>query len=160
MGNPVEYLIIHCTATPQGREVTSADIRRWHTSPPPAGRGWKQVGYTDIFHLNGGVERLVANNEDGIVDPWEITNGVAGLNSRIRSIVYVGGLDVTGKLPIDTRTRDQREAMKKYVLDFIKINPTVKVAGHYQFDKSKACPSFNVYEWLKWIGVKTQNIYA
>lgn len=43
------------------------------------GRGWKQVGYTDLFHLNGGVERLVDNNEDANVDPWEITNGAAGL---------------------------------------------------------------------------------
>lgn len=156
--NPVEYLVIHCTATPQGREVTSADIRHWHTSPPPAGRGWKQVGYTDIFHLNGGVERLVPNNDDGIVDPLEITNGVAGMNSRIRSIVYVGGMDITGKIAVDTRTREQRESLKKYVLDFIRMNPTVKVAGHNQFDKGKACPSFNVPKWLKSIGVKPQNI--
>ncbi len=42
------------------------------------GRGWKQVGYTDLFHLNGGVERLVNNNEDANVDPWEVTNGASG----------------------------------------------------------------------------------
>ena len=29
----------------------------------------------DLFHLNGGVERLVENNEDAQVDPWEVTNG-------------------------------------------------------------------------------------
>ena len=69
----LKYLVIHCTATPEGREVSAADIRRWHTSPAPAGRGWKQVGYTDLFHLDGRVERLVANNEDANVDPWEIT---------------------------------------------------------------------------------------
>ena len=77
----LKYLVIHCTATPEGREVSAADIRRWHTSPAPAGRGWKQVGYTDLFHLDGRVERLVANNEDANVDPWEITNGAAGYNS-------------------------------------------------------------------------------
>jgi hypothetical protein len=155
--NPVEFLVIHCTATPQWREVTSSEIRRWHTSPPPAGRGWKQVGYTDMFHINGGVERLVANNDDGKVDLWEITNGVAGMNSRIRSIVYVGGTDASGK-PLDTRTREQKEVLKKYVLDFIRMNPAVKVAGHNQFDKGKACPSFNVTNWLIEIGVKPQNI--
>ncbi|RHB24096.1 lysozyme, partial [Bacteroides stercoris] len=29
----LKYLVIHCTATPEGREVSSADIRKWHTSP-------------------------------------------------------------------------------------------------------------------------------
>lgn len=156
MSKPVEYLVIHCTATPQWREVSGADIRRWHTSPPPAGRGWKQVGYTDVFHLNGGVERLAANNDDGIVDTWEITNGVKGMNSRIRNVVYVGGLDKTG-VPFDTRTREQLVSMKKYVIDFIQKNPTVKVAGHNQF-ASKACPSFDVPRWLKSIGINSKNI--
>ena len=77
----LKYLVIHCTATPEGREVSSADIRKWHTSPvAQGGRGWKQVGYTDLFHLNGGVERLVENNEDAQVDPWEVTNGAKGYN--------------------------------------------------------------------------------
>ena len=80
----LKYLVIHCTATKAGREVTAAEIRRWHTSPPPVGRGWKQVGYTDLFHLDGSVERLVRNNEDDNVDSWEITNGAAGFNSVSR----------------------------------------------------------------------------
>ena len=93
----LKYLVIHCTATAEGREVSSADIRRWHTAPvSEGGRGWKQVGYTDLFHLNGGVERLVDNNEDANVDPWEITNGAAGYNSVSRHIVYAGGLPEEG----------------------------------------------------------------
>ena len=54
----LKYLVLHCTATPEGREVTADEIRRWHTSAPPVGRGWKQVGYTDMIHLDGRVERL------------------------------------------------------------------------------------------------------
>ena len=77
----LKYLVLHCTATPEGREVTGADIRRWHTSPVSnGGRGWKQPGYTDIIHLDGTVERIVDNNEDANVDPWEITNGAKGYN--------------------------------------------------------------------------------
>ena len=91
----LKYLVIHCTATPEGREVSSADIRKWHTSPvSQGGRGWKQVGYTDLFHLQGGVERLVNNNEDAQVDPWEVTNGAKGYNSVSRHIVYAGGVVV------------------------------------------------------------------
>ena len=74
MKQPLKYLVIHCTATPEGRDVTSADIRRMHTAPKSAGgRGWKQVGYTDLFRLDGKVERLADNNEDNYVDPWEVT---------------------------------------------------------------------------------------
>lgn len=148
----LQYLVIHCTATPEGREVSAADIRRWHTSPAPAGRGWKQVGYTDLFHLDGRVERLVANNEDANVDPWEITNGAAGYNSVSRHVVYAGGCDA-GMKPKDTRTAAQKEALRKYVLDFHARHPAVKIVGHNQL-AAKACPSFDVPAWFLEIGIK------
>ena len=148
----LQYLVIHCTATPEGREVSAADIRRWHTSPIPTGRGWRQVGYTDLFHLDGSVERLVNNNEDGNVDPWEITNGAAGYNSVSRHIVYAGGCDANMQ-PKDTRTAEQKEALKKYVLDFHARHPDVRIVGHNQL-AAKACPSFDVPQWLATIGIK------
>ncbi len=154
MAKTLQYLVIHCTATPEGREVSATDIKRWHTLAPPAGRGWKQVGYTDLFHLDGTVERLVTNNEDANVDPWEITNGVAGYNGISRHIVYVGGVDVSNvKKEKDTRTTAQREAMKHYVLDFHRKYPQVKIVGHNQL-AAKACPSFDVPQWLESIGIK------
>ena len=62
----LRYLVIHCTATSEGREVSAEEIRRWHCAPPSeGGRGWRRVGYTDLLHLDGRWERLVANNEDG-----------------------------------------------------------------------------------------------
>lgn len=148
----LKYLIIHCTATRDGREVSSAEIRRWHTSPvSEGGRGWKQVGYTDMIHLDGKVERLVGNNEDATVDPWEITNGTKGVNSVSRHVVYVGGLDRDGN-PSDTRTPAQMEAMRKYVTDFRARFPGVTIHGHNEF-APKACPSFDVQRWLKTIGL-------
>lgn len=148
----LQYLVVHCTATPAGREVSASDIRRWHTSPPPAGRGWKQVGYTDLFHLDGRVERLVDNNEDAEVDPWEVTNGVKGYNGISRHIVYAGGCDAAMR-PKDTRTPAQREAMRGYVLDFHARHPEVRIVGHNQL-AAKACPSFDVAAWLQEIGIK------
>lgn len=145
--------MLHCTATPEGREVTSSEIRHWHTDPEPKGRGWKQVGYTDMIHLDGKVERLVNNNEDAWVDPWEITNGAKGYNAVSRHVVYVGGVDANNrKKAKDTRTAAQKEALKKYVLDFHKKFPQVKIIGHYQV-ANKACPSFDVPKWLKEIGI-------
>lgn len=146
----LKYLVIHCTATPEGREVTAAEIKQWHTAPPPRGRGWRQVGYTDIFHLDGRCERLVGNNEDAQVDPWEMTNGAAGFNAVSRHIVYVGGVGSDGK-PKDTRTALQKSEMARYVREFHRRHPDVKIIGHRDLNNGKACPSFNVAAWCKQI---------
>lgn len=153
MKKELKYLVIHCTATREGREVSAAEIRRWHTSPVSAGgRGWKQVGYTDLVHLNGSVERLVANNEDAWVDDWEITNGAKGYNSVSRHVVYAGGVAADGKTEKDTRTTAQKAALEKYVKDFHAAHPKVKIIGHNQV-AAKACPSFDVQAWLREIGI-------
>lgn len=150
----MQYLVIHCTATPEGREVSAAEIRRWHTAPASqGGRGWKQVGYTDMVHLDGRIERLADNNEDANVDPWEVTNGAAGYNSVSRHIVYVGGCD-NHLAPKDTRTEAQREALKRYVEDFHARFPQVKIVGHHELNPGKACPSFDVPTWLRSIGIR------
>jgi N-acetylmuramoyl-L-alanine amidase len=153
----LKLLVIHCTATPEGREVTSKQIRDWHTLPAPHGRGWRQVGYSDMIHLDGQIESLVAYNDDDTVDAWEITNGAHGINSMSRHVVYVGGTD-SHMDPKDTRTEEQRYALTHYVFTIIKKHPKIKVAGHNQFAQ-KACPSFNVPEWLESIGVDKKNIY-
>jgi len=133
--------------------VSSGDIRHWHCDPKPKGNGWKQVGYTDMFHLNGGVERLADNNEDAEVDPWEITNGAKGFNSVSRHIVYVGGVDKNFQ-PKDTRTEAQKAAMEKYVKNFHRKHPEVRIIGHRQLNASKTCPSFSVPRWLQQIGLQ------
>lgn len=153
----IARLVIHCTATPEGREVTADDIRRMHCSPPPKGRGWRQVGYTDMVHLDGTVERLVPNNEDAYVDGWEVTNGAKGYNTTSRHIVYVGGCKSDGKTPADTRTVAQKEALKAYVEGFRKRFPWADVCGHRDLSPdlngdgkitrnewTKACPCFDV----------------
>ena len=149
----LQRLVIHCTATPAGRKVTSGDIRRWHTDPvSKGGRGWKHVGYTDMVHLDGTIERLVDNNEDAVVDPWEITNGAKGYNSTSRHVVYVGGTASDGKTPEDTRTPAQLRAMERYVKDFHRRFPNVRIVGHNEL-AAKACPSFDVQKWLRSIGI-------
>lgn len=36
----VNLIVVHCTATPEGRDVTVADIDRMHRA-----KGWKCIGY-------------------------------------------------------------------------------------------------------------------
>lgn len=154
----LEYLIIHCTATPEGREVSKEDIIRWHTAPKSkGGRGWSQVGYSELIHLDGTIEELVPYNDDDIVDSWEVTNGALGMNFKSRHIVYVGGCDKNMK-PKDTRTQAQKDALEMYVKAHTTLHPNWKIAGHNHFAR-KACPSFDVEKWLESIYVQEKNIY-
>lgn len=149
----LKYLVLHCTATAEGREVSGEEIRAWHTGPVcKGGRGWQQVGYTDLIHLDGRVERLVDNNEDANVDPWEVTNGAKGYNAVSRHVVYVGGCAVDGKTPKDTRTKAQRKALEAYVKDFHRRFPKVRIIGHGEV-AAKDCPSFDVQVWVESIGI-------
>ena len=146
------------------------DIRRWHLSPVSrGGRGWKQVGYTDLIHLDGHIERLVDNNEDAWVDPWEITNGAKGYNAVSRHVVYAGGLASDAKTPCDTRTPEQRAAMAGYVRSFHKRFPGVRIVGHRDLSPDrngdgkisrnewlKDCPCFDVAAWLREIGINQE----
>jgi len=164
------HLIIHCTATPEGRKIDADDIRRWHMSPKDkGGRGWDRVGYSDMIYLDGELVNLTPFNQDNKVDPWEMSWGAKGMNSRSRHVVYVGGLtydydtpldedDKPGYMPADTRTPEQLVSMEIYVKYMILRHPNIKVAGHNQF-AAKACPSFNVPQWLRDIGILEKNIH-
>lgn len=154
----LKYLVVHCTATQEGKNFVGADIRRMHTSPAPKGRGWKQVGYSDIILLSGEIENLVPYDEDDIVQPREITNGALGLNGVARHVSYIGGIDSDGK-PKDTRTDKQLITLANYVKKTISLHPDIQVLGHNQV-AAKACPCFDVPVWLKAIGVEEKNIYV
>jgi len=164
----LNYLIIHCTATPKDRHIDKDDIIRWHMSPvSKGGRGWSRVGYSDMIYLDGQLVNLTPFNQDNRIDGKEMTWGVRGQNSRSRHMVYVGGIDdfflddedITGAPDAcDTRTPEQLETMEVYVKYMIKRHPQIKVAGHNQFS-IKSCPSFVVPDWLRSIGVAEKNIY-
>lgn len=144
----LKYLVIHCTDTPEGRAVTKADIEQWHLVE----NGWSKVGYADLIHLDGTVENLTPYNEDDQIDPWEITNGARGYNSKSRHVCYVGG----GKEK-DTRTFEQIAALEAYIRKTIALVPGIKIIGHNQIS-TKKCPSFDVASWLKTICIEAKNI--
>ena len=51
-GRRIEEIILHCSATPEGRDVGVEEIRRWHVK----GNGWRDVGYHFVVRLDGSVE--------------------------------------------------------------------------------------------------------
>lgn len=161
MRKAFKYLILHCTATPEGRSVTPETIRHWHTAPKPIGRGWRQVGYSDVILLDGSRHKFVKHNMDRWIDAEEITNGVAGINSISRHLCYVGGLALDKKTAKDTMTQAQNATMSSIIAEILAYNPDVLIGGHNQFD-NKACPSFWVPDYLVnrcLVKISDKNIY-
>ena len=83
-----------------------------------------------------------------------MTNGAKGYNTVSRHVVYVGGVSEDGKTAKDTRTEAQLKAMTAYVRDFHARFPQIRIIGHNELNSHKACPSFNVQDWLRSIGIK------
>ena len=46
----IDKIILHCSATPEGRNVTVEDIRAWHIE-----RGFRTIGYHYVIYLDGSV---------------------------------------------------------------------------------------------------------
>ena len=126
----ITKIIIHCSATPQGRIVTVADIDRWHKE-----RGFKMIGYHYVIYLDGSVH--AGRTEDMIGAHTE------GYNSKSIGICYVGGMDKLNKSAMDTRTPAQKASLINLINDLKKKYPKATVHGHNEY-ANKACPSFNV----------------
>jgi hypothetical protein len=159
MAKKYEYLVIHCLDTPQGRDVSGADVIRWHTTPKPKGRGWDRAGYSDIIHLDGRIENITPYNDDDIIEAHEKTWGARGVNSISRHVALVGG---RGKKGVHEKynylTYKQKKSLQSYIKKELELHPNVKIAGHYCFSKTKTCPNFNVETFCFDIGVDEDNI--
>lgn len=133
----INRVFLHCTATRAGQHFTVAEIRRWHTDPPPRGNGWKDIGYHWVVYLDGSVHPGRAESVVGA--------HVAGHNTDSIGIAYVGGMSADGKRAQDTRTPPQIVAMDA-LIDGIRARygQHVTVHGHNEVDFRKACPSFDV----------------
>lgn len=129
-----DAIVIHCSATPEGREHNVADLRAWHLA-----RGFSDVGYHYVVRLDGTVE---AGRGEEYVGAHCVESG---MNRRSIGVCYVGGMDRGMKSPKDTRTEAQRRSLLELVRQLQKKYgiPDGRVFGHRDFAK-KACPSFDV----------------
>lgn len=125
----ITEIIVHCTATPEGKDYTVDDIRRWHRQ-----RGFSDIGYHYIVHRNGHVE------EGRDVDL--VGAHCTGHNAHSIGICYIGGMDSANEKPKDTRTLQQKAMLMSTLIDLKKLYPNAKIYGHRDF-ANKACPSFN-----------------
>lgn len=125
----ITEIIVHCTATPEGRSYTVADIRRWHLQ-----RGFADIGYHYVVYLDGTIHEGRDINVAGA--------HCTGHNLRSIGVCYVGGVAADGKTPKDTRTLEQRDGLMALLVYLRQLYPQARIYGHRDF-AAKACPSFD-----------------
>lgn len=126
----IDEIIIHCSATREGQDFRASDIDTWHRQ-----KGWAGIGYHYVIDLSGFVEpgRPVE----------QIGAHCSGHNSNSIGVCYIGGLDRNGKAA-DTRTENQKEALRVLVDALRNRFPSIKrVNGHRRY-ANKECPCFDV----------------
>lgn len=131
---PIKFLTIHCAATPEGRAVRASEISKWDRAK------FGQVSYHWVIELDGTMHRTLADSERGA--------HVAKANTGNIGICYVGGCDKSMQ-PKDTRTPEQKKALRTLVRTYRERYPGIIVRGHRDWPNvAKACPSFDVAAWL------------
>ena len=136
----IDEILIHCSATPEGRAVTAEDIRRWHTAPKPKGNGWRDIGYHFVILLDGTIQQG---------RPIEFAGAHCTNHNRFSiGVCYIGGLSKNGKTPKDTRTEAQNAALKQLVQQLQQLYhiSLENIHGHKHY-ANKACPCFDVEQW-------------
>ena len=126
----ITELIIHCSATPAGRNFTVQDLDRWHRA-----RGFNSIGYHYLIYL------------DGTIHPGRPVEDIGahclGHNAHSIGVCYIGGLAPETFEPADTRTPQQRQSLRELIVQLQLQYPGATVHGHNEF-ADKACPCFRV----------------
>lgn len=141
----IHYLVVHCSATIEGKDFDAKDIDAWHKK-----RGWSGIGYHYVIKLDGAIEKGRPDSKIGA--------HVKGYNKHSLGICYIGGL-AKNQAPKDTRTPQQKAALENLLIDLKIKHPKAEIRGHRDFSKdlngngfiepfefSKTCPCFNAYQ--------------
>lgn len=131
----INEIILHCSATKEGKEYHARHIDTWHRA-----RGFAKIGYHYVITLDGKLEKGRALDEVGA--------HALGHNLNSIGICYIGGLDDCGN-PKDTRTNQQKFALSCLLTQLHARWPHARIIGHCEVAK-KACPCFDVSEYRRY----------
>lgn len=140
----ITEIIIHCTATPEGRNLTVRDITAMHLA-----RGFTTIGYHYVIDINGKILQGRDVNQVGA--------HCLGHNACSIGVAYVGGCADDGKLtPKDTRNDAQKRSLLNLLRRLRQLYPKATVIGHRDTSPDldgdglvephewiKACPCFD-----------------
>ena len=124
---PIRYLVVHCTDSPDDRDVTAEEVHRWHRQ-----RGWDGIGYHALIRRDGAIER-------GRPTYWP------GAHARGFNGVSLG-VCLAGQFVFSEAQMWTLEALLK---KWLEAYPDAEVVGHRDLDGLKTCPNFDVGRWWK-----------
>ena len=118
----INKIIVHCSATQEGRDLDAAEINRWHLK-----RGWNGIGYHYVVLLDGTIEYGRSIYKQGA--------HVKGGNEGSIGICYIGGVESergsNGKwIAKDTRTPEQKESLLLLLKTLKKMHTRATIHGH------------------------------
>ena len=131
----VNKIVIHCTATKEGVNVSPATIKQWHLN-----RGFSDIGYHYIIGIEGKINSGRPVSRAGA----HVKNG----NSDSIGISYVGGLDSNGKAK-DTRTDAQKASLIKILKVLKNIYPQASIHGHRDYSPDRDNNGVEEHEFMK-----------
>lgn len=125
----IKELIVHCSATPEGKDYSVDTIRQWHLQ-----RGFSDIGYHYVIYRDGSIH---IGRDESIIGAH-----CTGHNTNSIGICYIGGCASDGKTPKDTRTTEQKQSLVKLLKELKTKYPQASIHSHKDFT-NKACPSFD-----------------
>lgn len=141
MARHIKEIIIHAASTPPSMDIGAKEIDRWHRA-----KGWLGIGYHFVIRRSGEVEVGRDLNTAGA--------HARGHNRYSVGICLVGGLAEGGdpnKGPFEANFTDKQWSTLDYLIFRMEtLYPDARTIGHRDVDPHKACPCFDVAEWLAW----------
>jgi len=122
----MKNIIIHCSASPNGRDDRAADIHRWHRE-----KGYDGIGYHYVICVDGVVEV-------GRPEYW-IGAHARGHNTGSIGVCLIG---------TDSFSSKQWGALEALIQSLLFKYNDAKVIGHNEIS-TKTCPGFDVQDWLE-----------
>ncbi len=123
----VTLIVLHCSAVTPDQTSSVAQIDSWHRR-----RG---------FHLGIGYHYVVRRN--GQIEPgrpeYMVGAHCKNHNSHSIGVCYEGGLNARGQ-PADTRTPEQKVALRQLLADLHQRYPRAVIVGHHDLNPQKDCP--------------------
>ena len=124
----INLLIVHCSDTPDDKDLRALDIHEMHLR-----FGWDGIGYHKVICRNG-------NIENGRPEFW-IGAHTFSKNNRSLGVCLIGRNNFSDL---------QFLSLKNLLIEWKMKYPNSIILGHRDsINTNKTCPNFNVNEWCK-----------
>lgn len=134
-GRSINEIIVHCSATAEGKDFTVEQIRQWHLQ-----RGFNDIGYHYVIYRDGSIHKGREESKIGA--------HCKGHNNHSIGVCYIGGCAADGKTPKDTRTEKQKVSLLSLLRELKRKYPKASIHSHKDY-ANKACPSFDATKEYK-----------